>query len=169
MNDVLDGITLIYKIFADHTSLFSKKLNVNEFTKKLSFEQALQQKIQFNPDSNKQANEVEFSQKLKDHFYPLFTFNNNDIKKCLHQKHLGIILDSKLDFNIHVDSKIKKCYKTIGLVERLPAMFQEKLYLPSVNPSSNHIWTMEIPYMINQNIKTFKMNQKKFNIKHILR
>ena len=117
--------------------------------------------MQFNLGRNKQANEVIS--------YPPLTFNNNDVEKRPHQKHLGIILDSKLDFNIHVDSKIKKCYKTIGLVERLPAMFQEKLYLPSVNPSSNHIWTMEIPYMINQNIKTFKMNQKKFNIKHILR
>ena len=27
-------------------------------------------------------------------------------------------------------------------------MFRERLYLPSTNPSSDHIWTMEISYMI---------------------
>ena len=40
---------------------------------------------------------------------PPLTFNNKDVKKCPHQKHLGTILDSKLDFNIHADNKIKKC------------------------------------------------------------
>ena len=36
-------------------------------------------------------------------------FNNNDISKCPHQKHLGIVLHSKLNFNAQVNSKIKKC------------------------------------------------------------
>ena len=49
----------------------------------------------------------------------LFTFNSNNVKKCPRQKHLGIILDSKLDFDIHVDNKIKKCCKTKGLIKRL--------------------------------------------------
>ena len=105
--------------------------------------------MQFNPDTNKQANELIFSRKSKVHSYPPLTFNNNDVKKCPHQKHLGIVLDSKQDFNIHVDS-----------------VFREKLYLPSKspssdpskNPSSDHIWTMETSYMINQKIKVFKIN-----------
>ena len=74
--------------------------------------------MQFNPDPNKQANEVIFSQKSKVHFYPPLTFNNNDVNKCHHQKHLGIILDSKLDFDIHVENKIRKCYKIIGIIKR---------------------------------------------------
>ena len=64
--------------------------------------------MQFNPDPNKEANKVIFSRKSKVCHYPPLTFNNNDVRKCPHQKHLGIILDSKLDFNIHVDNKIKK-------------------------------------------------------------
>ena len=67
--------------------------------------------MHFNPDPHKQANEVIFSPKSKVHSYFLLTFNNNDVKKCLNQKHLGVILDSKLDSNIHVDNKIKKCCK----------------------------------------------------------
>ena len=46
-------------------------------------------------------------------------FNNNDNSKCPHQKHLGIALDSKLNFNAHVDQKIKKCNRIIGLIRRL--------------------------------------------------
>ena len=75
--------------------------------------------MQFNPDPNKQPNEVIFSQKSKVHSYLPFTFNSNNVKKCPRQKHLGIILDSKLDFDIHVDNKIKKCCKTKGLIKRL--------------------------------------------------
>ena len=36
-----------------------------------------------------------------------------------HQKHLGIALDSKLNFNAHVDQKIKKCNRIIYLIRQL--------------------------------------------------
>ena len=36
INDLPDGITSIYKIFADDTSLFTKVLNINESTNKLN-------------------------------------------------------------------------------------------------------------------------------------
>ena len=62
--------------------------------------------MHFNPDPNKQANKVIFSRKSKVHSHPPLIFSNNDVKQYLHQKHLGITLDSKLDFNIHVDDKI---------------------------------------------------------------
>ena len=63
----------------------------------------------FNHDPNKQVNEAIFSRKSKIYSYPPLTFNNNDVKKCSHQKHFGITLDSKLDFNIHIDNDIKNC------------------------------------------------------------
>ena len=115
INDLPDGITSICKIFAYDTSLFSKVLDVNESTKKLNLdlektsEWAFQWKMYFNPDPNKQANEVIFSRKSKIQSHRFRTFSNNDVKQCPHQKHLDIISDSKLDFNIHVDNKIKKC------------------------------------------------------------
>ena len=33
------------------------------------------------------------------------------------QKHLGLILDSKLNFNEHIENKITKCNKVIGLMK----------------------------------------------------
>ena len=51
--------------------------------------------------------------------YPHVKFNGNNITKSSDQKHLGVVLDSKLDFNTHIDQKIKKCNKLIGLMKRL--------------------------------------------------
>ena len=82
---------------------------------------AYQWKMQFNPDPKKQANAVIFSHKSVSHglSHPPIKFNERDIKKCNHQKHLGVILDSSLNFNTHIDQKIKKCNKLIGLLRRL--------------------------------------------------
>ena len=85
--------------------------------------------MNFNPDPNKQAVEVIFSQKSEVHSHPPLTFNYNDDKKRTHQKHLGIILDSKLDFDIHVDNKIKQCYKMIGIIKRLSISVPRKALL----------------------------------------
>ena len=83
---------------------------VNDDLEKISY-WAYQWKMQFNPDPTKQANEVIFSQKtsLNNLSHPLIKFNNNGIIKCPHQKHLGITLDSKLNFNAHVYQTVKKC------------------------------------------------------------
>ena len=77
--------------------------------------------MQFNPELNKQENKVIFSQKSNSNSfpYPPVKFNENNITKCSYQKHLGIVLDSKLNFNTHIDQKIKKCNKLIGLMKRL--------------------------------------------------
>ena len=45
--------------------------------------------------------------------------NLTKISKCPHQKHLRIVLDSKLNFNAHLDQKIKKCNRIIGLMRQL--------------------------------------------------
>ena len=77
--------------------------------------------MQFNPDRNKQANEVIFSRKPipQNLSHPPIKFNERIITKCNHQKHLGIILDSNLNFNTNIDQKVKKCNKLIGLIRSL--------------------------------------------------
>ena len=126
INDLPDGITSICKIFADDTSHFTKVLDINESANKLNTDLkkitkwAHQWKMQFNPNPNKQANEVIFSRKSTNNLsYPPVRFNNNDIVKCPDQKHLEIVLDSKLNFDSHITQKIKKCNKLIGVIRRL--------------------------------------------------
>ena len=114
------------KIFADDTSLFSKVVDINKSVTKLNTDLekisqwVYQWKMQFNSDPNKQANEVIFSRRLISNnlAHSPVKFNNN-ISRCSHQKHLGVALDSNLNFNTHIDQKIKKCNKMIGLIRRL--------------------------------------------------
>ena len=73
----------------------------------------------FNPDPVKQAIEVCFSQKRYKVVYPPLKFNNSDVQSANSQKHLGLVLDSKLDFIEHVNKKINKCNKSIGIMKKL--------------------------------------------------
>ena len=130
------------------TSLFSKVFNINESANDLNIDLgkirqwAYQWKMQFNPDPNKQANEVIVSRKSNSSNLaylppppppppPPVKLNSINITRCSHQKHLGIVLDSKLNFNTHVAPKIKKCNKLIGLMKRL-----------SINPPRNALLTI---------------------------
>ena len=62
----------------------------------------------FNPDPVKQSVEVCFSNKRENVVYPPLQFYNNDVQSANSQKHLGLVLDSKIDFNEHVSNKIKQ-------------------------------------------------------------
>ena len=59
---------------------------------------AYQWKVDFNPDSIKQAREVIFSRKVKITVHPQLVFNNNLVHETATQKHLGMFLDFKLRF-----------------------------------------------------------------------
>ena len=115
INDFPDEITSSCKIFADDTSLFSKIENkcYSNFQLNKDLETirkgASQWKMFFNPDPIKQTIEVCFSHKRDKVVYPPLHFNNNDVQSANSQKHLGLVLDSKLDFNEHVNNEIDKC------------------------------------------------------------
>ena len=71
--------------------------------------------MSFNPGPNKQAIEVDFSIKRDKENYQLLQFNSSDIQIADSHKHLGLIIDSKLNFNVHIESKITKSNKMMGL------------------------------------------------------
>ena len=54
-------------------------------------------KMNFNPDTTKQAQDVIFSRKLKNVHLPLLS-DNASVSRTSSQKHLGIILDNQLKF-----------------------------------------------------------------------
>ena len=60
-----------------------------------------------------------FSRNVNSDDHPKLTFNGNQVQQCLSPKHLGFILDNKLDFNKHLDEKINKCNKIIGMMKKL--------------------------------------------------
>ena len=80
---------------------------------------AFQWKMRFNPDPKKQAQEVIFSRKINKIDHPPLYFNENLVKSSSTQKHLGMILDTKLDFSLHLKNVQNKVNKTIGLLRKL--------------------------------------------------
>ena len=132
--DLADGICSLCKNFADDTSTFSKvhnkHLSHTNLNKDLAnIEWAFQWKMQFNPDPNKQANEVYFTRKASSHDYLPITFNGNPVQQCNSKKHFGFILDKQLNFNEHVDKKITICNKLIGSIKCLSSHLHRKSLL----------------------------------------
>ena len=70
-----------------------------------------QWKMDFNPDPTKQAQEVIFSRKLQNTNHPCLIFIHNTMNITESQKHLGIGLDSRLDFKEHLEIISKKLAK----------------------------------------------------------
>ena len=68
--------------------------------------------MNFNVDLTKQAQEVNFSRKTKELPHPSLVFNNVNVTQSIYQKHLGIILDSKLTFENHINIVTTKINKT---------------------------------------------------------
>ena len=97
INHLSDDLSTNAKLFADNTSLFSIVRDINAF----------------NLDLSKQAQEVIFSLKFQKISHPSLYFNNNATEQVSFQKHLGMILDTKLNFQEH----IKNILKSIKLLD----------------------------------------------------
>ena len=125
INDLADGLSSNTKFFADDTSLFSvihdSVITTSELNSDLATikQWAFQGKMNFNPDPNKQAQEVIFSRKLNKVCHPPLCFNNNNVSQASSQKHLGLTLDNRLTFDEHLTNVSNKISKTIGLLRKL--------------------------------------------------
>ena len=104
VNDLSENLISNPKLSADDTSLFSvifdKDLsakNLNDDLNRIN-NWAFQWKMSFNPDPNKQAQEVIFSRKIQKSSQPSLIFNSNIVTQSLTQKYFGMFLDTKLDF-----------------------------------------------------------------------
>ena len=76
--------------------------------------------MQFKPNPNKQAQEVHFSKKSNNENSLPVTFNNAKVVTWSTHKNLGLLLDKRLTFSEHIQSKMNKCYKMmIGVIKRL--------------------------------------------------
>ena len=75
--------------------------------------------MNFNPHPSKQVQEFIFSRKLQKSTYPTLSFNNNTVTHSVSQKHLGMLLNTKLGFQGHLKSILNEVNKTIGLFHKL--------------------------------------------------
>ena len=123
--DISNGLESNVKLFADDTSIFSivfdPSLSANKLNNDLKKIQqwAFQWKMIFNPDPSKQAQEVVFSKKRNQPNHPDLYFNESKVKRVSAQKHLGLVLDEKLNFNLHLKTVTDKIIKSIGVLRKL--------------------------------------------------
>ena len=124
ISDMPNCLNSNVKLSADDTSLFSVVHNITDSDNLLNRdlsktnEWALQWKMSFNPDPTKQAQEIIFSRKTSQRNHPGLMFNNSIVNVTSIHKHLGMIFDSKLSFDEHLKSVLKKISKTVGLLRK---------------------------------------------------
>ena len=81
--------------------------------------------MNLNPDPTKQAQELIFSLKVQMTNHPPLFFNQNVLPQTSLQKHLGMFLDSKLNFSEHLKTISQKTNKTVELLRKLQLFFPE--------------------------------------------
>ena len=96
INDLTANLKCNAKIFADDTSLFTVVHEPSVASEEMNHDW----RMSFNPDPEKQAVELMFSKKKRQVDHTIISFNNISVKKVDQHKHLGIILDSKLLFQL---------------------------------------------------------------------
>ena len=84
--------------------------------------------MSFNPDLNKQAEELIFSRKTNKLFHPSFPFNNIPSENSMSQKHLGSTLDVKLNLFKHIKNIPQKLVKLWAYCLYANQFYQEYLY-----------------------------------------
>ena len=98
--------------------------------------------MSFNPDPKQQAQELIFSRKSKATSHPPVVFNNNNVVQAASHKHLGIILDTRLSFEKHLETALCKINKTIGLIRKLQNLLPRSalitLYKAFVRPDFDY-------------------------------
>ena len=125
INDLPSELRCSAKLFADDTSLFSVVENVNETTANLNKDLeninkwAQQWKMSFNPDPTKMAQEVLFSRKKSKVIHPSLIFNGKDVSRSESHKHLGLMFDPKLNFDMHLKGKFSIINNGIALLRKL--------------------------------------------------
>ena len=142
INDLIDEVNSEIRIFADNTFIFrivdqNSTENLNRDLEKIT-DWASKWKMVFNPSITKQAVEVSFSNKRTPSTFEILDFNGIPVMQASDTKHLGMILDSKLDFKKHLAEKIGKANQGLGVMKQLckwvPRRSLEEIYKLYVRP-----------------------------------
>ena len=119
----------------------------------------------FNPDPLKPAEEIVFSHKNTKVVHPPLYFNDAKVKSVFSHKHLGLILDSKLNFTEHINEKIKKARKWIGMIKHLqpylPTKSLDQIFKMHIRPHFDYCDIIyHRPIMINDLTPTQTLNHQ---------
>ena len=125
INDLTDNIQSDMRLFADDSSLFTCVKGVSQTHERLVkdlqtvSEWGHQWKMVFNPDLTKQAIEIVFTCKERKPKHDELLFNRIPVAREPHTKHLGVYLDSRLNFSKHIKEAVLKAMKGVTLLKFL--------------------------------------------------
>ena len=134
INDLLKGLNLNTKLFADGNSLFNIVKDKNDSADILNNDLQLisnwtyKWKMLFNPGPKKPAQKVLFSRKSQIRNHPTLSLNNIQVERSTYRKQL-ILLDEKLNFKEHINSAISKVNKGISVIKKLRNTLPQKSLL----------------------------------------
>ena len=76
--------------------------------------------MKFNPETNKEPQEVHFSNRTNKDSFLFITFNNHKVEIISSKNYLALILEEWLNFKEHlVKINKNKCFKITGFLRRL--------------------------------------------------
>ena len=81
------------------------------------------------PLTQKTSTRSDFLRKAESNNSLPLTFNKTEVRTCQSQKDLGLVLGKRLNFTEHINSKISKCDKLIGIVKKLSFSFPRNALL----------------------------------------
>ena len=158
------------KLFADDTSLFSVVQNKNNLASQLNndlnkvSDWAYTWKMSFNPDPSKQAQEVVFSRKCTKENHPPIYFNDIPVTQTTDQKHIGLYLDEKHNYNTHIKEKPSKVYIDLGLLRNFSNKLAREALLIIYKVFIRSHLTMAILRVISQIMKNLLIKLRKRNM-----
>ena len=115
--DLMQNSLLMTHLFLPLLKIKTKVLMFSKYDLILISRWAFNWKMLFNPDPSKPAQEVIFSRKKQFQSHPTISLNNFQVERASYQKHLGIILDEKLNFKQYVENAISKINKGISAIK----------------------------------------------------
>ena len=146
INDLIEIVDSNIKIFADDTFIFCKadqnstEILTNDLNKITTW--AHKWKMSFNPNLDKQAVEVIFSNKRTPSNFDTLFFAGIPVKKASETKHIGMLLDSKLNFEKHVEDKLAKTNQGLGMMKHIKKWVSsktlEQIYKLYVRPNLDY-------------------------------
>ena len=125
INDLPNELKSNVKLVADDTSLFTIVKDKNKSANTLNNDLMLiskwdyNWKMLFNPNHSKPVPEVLFSRKKQVQIHPTISLNNIEVERAPYRKHLGLILEEKLNFKQHIASATSKVNKGVSITKKL--------------------------------------------------
>ena len=138
-------------MLADDTSLFSTVAGSNATANQINNDLhnistwVHKWKMNFNPDTSKQAQVVIFSHKVKVTAHPQLVSNNNTVHETTAPKHLEMFLNFKLNFQEHFENMLNKVNKSVGLLRKLQNTLPRSSLLTIYKSFYNHLKNLLTP------------------------